>query len=372
MAGTGKGRSRNSGYQGGKGGGFKGGRPASGRSGSNHKGGSHHGGGAPRDAKGRKRNLAPDGRKQGLAGKTGAAGVSNSNRKPTKGRVHNDRRAAQRVPKGMLIEGRRAAHEALAAGVPLRRAYIAVNKGTPDQALVNLGKSLEAAGVDVEDVPKSRLDSMSVRGAHQGVILVAEPFPYVELEDIINAAGDGDALVILLDHVTDEGNLGAIARTAEVVGAAGLVIPKARAAGVGLGAYKTSAGAVAHLPIAQVSNLAKAVDQLKRAGFWACCSTEHAAETVWGAPMHGRLALVMGSEGDGVSRLVQEHCDFAARLPQRGKIESLNVAQATTVMAYEWLRRTWQEATLASADDAPAVTEDDWSFDVLEEEFPDE
>ncbi len=360
MAGTGKGRS------GGRGNGNKGGRPG----GVGH--GRYRGKGAPRDAKGRKRNLAPDGRKQGLAGKTGAAGVSNSNRKPPKGRVHNDRRAASRTPKGMLIEGRRAAHEALAAGVPLRRAYIAANKGTPDQALVNLGKELEAAGVDVEEVPKSRLDSLSVRGAHQGVLLVAEPFPYVALEDVIDAAGDGDALVILLDHVTDEGNLGAIARTAEVVGAAGVVIPKARAAGVGLGAYKTSAGAVAHLPIAQVPNLAKAVDQLKDAGFWACCSTEHAADTVWGAPMHGRLALVMGSEGDGVSRLVQEKCDFAARLPQRGKIESLNVAQATTVMAYEWLRRTWKEATLATVEDAPAGTEDDWSFDVLEEEFGDE
>lgn len=366
MAGTGKGRSRG----GSKGGNYKGGRPNS-----NHKAGSHHGGGAPRDAKGRKRNLAPDGRKQGLAGKTGAAGVSNSNRKAQKGRVHQDRRAAQRMPKGMLIEGRRAAEEALAAGVPLRRAYIAYSKGNQDPKLEALGKRLEADDVEVEAVPKSRLDSMSVRGAHQGVVLVAEPYPYVELEDIINAAGDGEALVIVLDHVTDEGNLGAIARTAEVVGAAGLVIAKARAAGVGLGAYKTSAGAVAHLPIAQVSNVAKAVDQLKDAGFWACCSTEHAGDTVWGAPIHERLALVMGSEGDGVSRLVQEHCDFAARLPQRGKIESLNVAQATTVMAYEWLRRVYREATLATEDVEVAEVEDDgddWSFDALEEEFGDE
>jgi len=118
-----------------------------------------------------------------------------------------------------------------------------------------------------------------------------------------------------------------------------VVIANARAAKVGVGAYKTSTGAVLHIPIAQVSNLARAVERLKEAGFWACASTEHAEADVWGAPMGGRLALVMGSEGSGISRLVLEKCDFAAKLPQRGRVESLNVAQATTVMAYEWLRR---------------------------------
>ena len=140
--------------------------------------------------------------------------------------------------------------------------------------------------------------------------------------------------------MTDEGNFGAIVRSAEVVGAAGVVIAKARAAGVGVGAYKTSAGAVLHLPIAQVPNLATALDRLKEAGFWAAAATEHADQDVWQAPLDGRIALVMGSEGSGVSRLVREHCDFECRLPQRGRVESLNVAQATTVLCYEWLRRS--------------------------------
>ena len=144
---------------------------------------------------------------------------------------------------------------------------------------------------------------------------------------LLRAVGDNGTLVTTLAQ--NKGNMKVL----------GVVIANARAAKVGVGAYKTSTGAVLHIPIAQVSNLARAVERLKEAGFWACASTEHAEADVWGAPMGGRLALVMGSEGSGISRLVLEKCDFAAKLPQRGRVESLNVAQATTVMAYEWLRR---------------------------------
>ena len=152
--------------------------------------------------------------------------------------------------------------------------------------------------------------------------------------------------------MTDEGNFGAIVRSAEVVGAAGVVIAKARAAGVGVGAYKTSAGAVLHVPIAQVPNLATAIDELKRAGFWVAGSTEHATQDVWSAPLEGRLCLVMGSEGSGISQLVRKKCDFECRLPQRGRVESLNVAQAATVMCYEWLRRESAAAADTPADGA--------------------
>ena len=240
-----------------------------------------------------------------------------------------------------LIEGRRAVVEALECGVPLKRAYVSLSGDSRDgQDLARIASRLEAAGVAVERVPKARLDQMSSHGAHQGVVVQASDFPYADLADVIRAAGEGDALIVLLDHVTDEGNFGAIVRSAEVVGAAGVVIAKARAAKVGVGAYKTSAGAVLHLPIAQVSNLATAIDQVKEAGFWVAGSTEHATQDVWEAPMGGRLCLVMGSEGSGISRLVREKCDFECKLPQRGRVESLNVAQATTVMCYEWLRRT--------------------------------
>ncbi len=246
-----------------------------------------------------------------------------------------------------LIEGRRAVAEALDAGIPIRTAYVQDGAGSPegtDKMLDALVRRLADAGVECESVPRPRLDRLSSHGAHQGIVVRTKPFPYATLEDVIAVAGEGDALVVVLDHVTDEGNFGAIVRSAEVVGAAGVVVANARAATVGPGAYKTSAGAVLHLPIAQVPNLARAIDQLKEAGFWVCAATEHAEQDVWHVPVYGRLALVMGSEGDGISRLVLDHCDFGARLPQRGRVESLNVAQATTVMCYEWLRRVSEGA----------------------------
>ncbi|MBF0925329.1 MAG: 23S rRNA (guanosine(2251)-2'-O)-methyltransferase RlmB, partial [Atopobium sp.] len=242
-----------------------------------------------------------------------------------------------------LIEGRRAVAEALTVGIPLKNALVQAASGQKDQEIEALARQLEQEGIPVERVAKPVLDSLSSHGAHQGVIVRTQPFAYADLSEIIQRAGSENALVVVLDHVTDEGNFGAIVRSAEVVGAAGVVIANARAARVGVGAYKTSAGAVLHLQIAQVSNLPRALEELKSAGFWTCGSTEHATQSVWEAPMGGRLALVMGSEGSGISRLMLEKCDFTCKLPQFGQVESLNVAQATTVMCYEWLRRT-QEA----------------------------
>lgn len=267
--------------------------------------------------------------------------VESWNAKPAKTERNSKPRTQRRESsnKGDYIEGRRAVAEALELGIPVQRALIQKDAGGVDAALADLERELKAADIEIERVAKPILDSLSSHGAHQGVMLKVAPYKYAELADIIAAAGEGSALVIVLDHVTDEGNFGAIVRTAEVVGAAGVVIAKARAARVGVGAYKTSAGAVMHLPIAQVSNLASALDELKEAGFWAGAATEHADDVIWDAPLSGRLALVMGSEGSGISRLVQEHCDFGFKLPQRGNIESLNVAQATTAIAYEWLRR---------------------------------
>ena len=239
-----------------------------------------------------------------------------------------------------FIEGRRAVAEALDARVPLRRALLA-SGGEADATLAELARRLERAGVRVEEVPRSRLDKLSSHGAHQGIVVEAQPFAYASLRRIIERAGDGPALVIILDHVTDEGNFGAIVRSAEVVGAAGVIVANARAARVGVGAYKTSAGAVLHLPIAQISNLAKAIEELKEAGFWAAGATEHASQSCWDAPLEGRIALVMGSEGDGLTRLTRDRCDFLCKLPQRGITESLNVAQAATVLSYEWLRRSF-------------------------------
>ena len=169
------------------------------------------------------------------------------------GRTSDRQAAAKRRPAGEYIEGRRAATEALRAGFPVKRALVAEGEGK-DAALAQLVAYLHAAGVPVITRPRAELDALSAHGAHQGIALEVGAFPYAELTDIVARAGEGPALVVVLDHVTDAGNFGAIVRSAEVVGAAGVVIASKRAAEVNVGAYKTSAGAVMHLPIARVPN----------------------------------------------------------------------------------------------------------------------
>lgn len=248
------------------------------------------------------------------------------------------RPGASRRPAGEYIEGRRAAAEALRTGFPVKRALVADVEGRRDAALAQLVDQLRGANIPVEYVAAEQLDALSSHGAHQGIVLEVGAFPYVDLADVIAAAVAGPALVVVLDHVTDAGNFGAIVRSAEVVGAVGVVIANKRAAEVTVATYKTSAGAVMHLPIARVPNIARALEQLKAAGFWTVGASEHAEGSCWDAPLTGRIALVMGSEGDGISRLVLETCDDLTKLPQRGATESLNVAQAATALCYEWLR----------------------------------
>lgn len=262
------------------------------------------------------------------------------------------RRRDVHVAEGNYIEGRRAAFEALRTGFPIKRALIAQGvEGEP--AIRELLAGLGEAGVNVKSVPRAQLDAISSHGAHQGIVFEVGRFHYADLSDIIAAApADRPALVVVLDHVTDAGNFGAIVRSAEVVGASGVVIPNKRAAEVTVATYKTSAGAIMHLPIAQVPNIARALEDLKSAGFWVGGATEHATDVCWDAPFEGRVALVMGSEGDGISRLVLDTCDFTTKLPQLGQTESLNVAQAATALCFEWLRRN--RTTLV---DAPAMGE---------------
>lgn len=251
------------------------------------------------------------------------------------------RPSASRRPAGEYIEGRRAAAEALRTGFPVKRALVADAEGRRDAALAQLVDQLRGANIPVEYVAAEQLDALSSHGAHQGIALEVGAFPYADLADIIartDAAGAEPALVVVLDHVTDAGNFGAIVRSAEVVGAVGVVIANKRAAEVTVATYKTSAGAVMHLPIARVPNIARALEDLKAAGFWTVGASEHAEGNCWDAPLTGRIALVMGSEGAGISRLVLETCDDLTKLPQRGATESLNVAQAATALCYEWLR----------------------------------
>lgn len=244
-----------------------------------------------------------------------------------------------------IIYGKRAVIEALRSGVPLRRVAVADNI-VHDSLVADILRKARHAGLAVDMLPRKRIEELSgaAFSSSQGVVAEASPFAYATLSDIVAAAdagadAQGGALVVVCDHITDAGNLGAIARSAESVGAAGIVIPNKRSASVTPAAYKTSAGAVAHLPIAQVPNLKRALDDLKAAGFWVVGATEHAHDLLWDTDMAGRIVLVVGNEHEGISELVLKNCDLACKLPQRGEISSLNVAQASTVFMYEWLRQ---------------------------------
>lgn len=244
------------------------------------------------------------------------------------------------------IEGKRPVVEALRSNVPLTRVLMADNMKR-DSLVNDILRKAKKLSVPVEQVSRKRLDEQSARGSHQGVMAETKPFAYATVADVIEAAEqsaaqhDGRALVAILDHVTDAGNLGAIARSAEIVGASGIIIPNKRAAHVTAATYKSSAGAVTHIPVVQVPNLVAVIERLKKKGFWVAAATEHAEELVWDSNLKGKIALVMGNEQEGISRLVRENCDFETKLPQVGTVASLNVAQSFTACAYEWLRQNW-------------------------------
>lgn len=238
-----------------------------------------------------------------------------------------------------LLEGRNSIIEALRSGMPLERILVA--RGVkPGGAVTEIERLARAGGVRLEPVDRQKLDALSDHGAHQGVVAYAAPFRFTELATMISRAADKDrSLVIALDHVTDPGNLGAIARSAEVAGAEGVLVTKRRSAAITPVAFKASAGALAHVAIAQETNLVRSLETLKEAGYWIAGADGTARDLVWDAPLDGRLVLVMGAEGEGLSRLTRDTCDFLVRLPVAGAVDSLNVAQATTVLAFEWVRR---------------------------------
>lgn len=237
------------------------------------------------------------------------------------------------------IEGRNAVLEALRSGTRLERVTIAAGL-KPNPVVDEIRRRAAEAGVTVQEAPRHVLDRQSARGAHQGVLAVAHPFGYADLEQVVREhRDDARSLVVVLDHVTDPGNLGAIVRSVEVAGGHAVVIPKDRAASVGPVAHKASAGATAHLPIAQVSNVARALELLKDAGYWVAGADERGESTLWEAPLDGRLVMVLGAEGAGLARLTRDRCDFLVSIPVAGNVTSLNVAQAATVLAFEWVRR---------------------------------
>jgi len=221
----------------------------------------------------------------------------------------------------------------------------------PGEPLARIVEEARARGVPVDVMSRRDLDKQSERGAHQGVIALVEPYRYATLDEII-ATGEGKAasLIVALDHVTDPGNLGAVVRTAEVVGADGVIVPKDRAAAMTPSALKAAAGAAEHLSVLRAANLVQALERCKREGYWVVGASEKAADLAWDAPLEGRIVLVLGAEGTGLARLTERACDVLVRLPVRGRVSSLNVSAAAAVLSYEWLRRN---TAAAGAGDAP-------------------
>lgn len=238
-----------------------------------------------------------------------------------------------------LIEGKNAVIEALRAGMGLR--WVRIAKNLEDKRGIDeIRKRALKAEIEVFDVDRADLDRISERGVHQGVVAKAAPYEFATLGSLLKAAeGKERAIIVALDHITDPGNLGAIARSAEVIGATGILVPSRRSAAITPAAHKASAGALARIPIAQEPNLVRSLKRCKDEGFWVAGASEHADQLIWDAPLEGRIVLVMGSEGEGLARLTIENCDFLVKLPQVGHIGSLNVAQATTAILYEWARR---------------------------------
>ena len=241
--------------------------------------------------------------------------------------------------KNDIIEGRNAVLEALRAGRAIDKLYIA--RGETDRALGHIAGLARERGIAVSDCDRRKLDAMSVTKAHQGVIAVCALRSYASLDDILAVAAERgeEPFVVVCDEISDPHNLGAIIRSAECAGAHGVVIPKRRSAGLTAVVGKTSAGAAEHLPVARVANISAALQELKDRGLWVYGAAAEGSSPMWETDLTGPLALVIGSEGEGLGRLVRERCDFLVSIPLRGKVGSLNASTAAAVLMYEVLRQ---------------------------------
>ncbi|MBQ1677954.1 MAG: 23S rRNA (guanosine(2251)-2'-O)-methyltransferase RlmB [Oscillospiraceae bacterium] len=238
-----------------------------------------------------------------------------------------------------LIEGRNALSEALKSGRAIDKLYVA--EGSTDRALARLAALAKEAGAVVVPTDRRKLDQMSPTGAHQGVIAAVAAHEYASVDDILDlAARRGEApLIVICDELSDPHNLGAIIRTAECAGAHGVIIPKRRSVGLTAVVAKTSAGAVEYLPVARVANVVNTIRELKEKGVWVYGTAADADSELYRTELTGPTAIIIGNEGEGMSRLVRESCDVLVSIPMKGKISSLNASAAAAVMLYEALRQ---------------------------------
>ena len=238
-----------------------------------------------------------------------------------------------------IIEGRNAVMEALRAGRAIDKLFI--NKGEVDKTLGHIASAARDKGVVVVECDRRKLDFMSQTHAHQGVIAVCAVREYCTVEDILALAEERGEVpfVIVCDEISDGHNLGAIIRSAECAGAHGIIIPKRRSAGLTAIVDKASAGAAEHMAIARVPNLPAVIRELKERGLWIYGTAADGQSDLWHTDFTGPLALVIGSEGDGMGRLVSESCDFIVSLPMKGQVSSLNASAAAAITMYEILRQ---------------------------------
>jgi 23S rRNA (guanosine2251-2'-O)-methyltransferase len=245
----------------------------------------------------------------------------------------------------LILEGRKAVLEALNHDKPIDRILLRRDGGKPLEGTLRLiaAKARERKLV-VQEVERAKLDALSENGHHQGVIALCPAVPYADIADILEIARKrGEPpFVIILDGVTDPHNLGAVLRCAEAGGVHGVIIPKRRAVGLTGTVAKTSAGALSHVAVARVGNISRTLEELKKHGLWITCADLN-GKSLFESDLRGPIALVLGSEGEGVSRLVSENSDFSVSIPMLGKISSLNVSVAAGILIYEVVRCRMKE-----------------------------
>lgn len=237
------------------------------------------------------------------------------------------------------IEGRNPVLEALRAGRPLNKLLVA--RGSREGSIKEILALAREAGVLVQEVDRTRLDQIAESRSHQGVIALAAAREYVEVDDILKVASDRgeDPLILVLDQIEDPHNLGSLLRTSDAAGVHGIIIPERRSAGLTAAVGKASAGAIEHVPVARVVNLSRTVEELKERGLWVVGTHQDASQVYHDARLTGPLAIVIGSEGRGIGRLLLEKCDILVRIPMKGKISSLNAAVAGALMVFEVIRQ---------------------------------
>ena len=259
-------------------------------------------------------------------------------RRPDRGDRRPDRNAPVQEIEGQL-EGRNALTEALKSGRTIDKVFIAA--GETDRGLQRLAAQAKEAGAVVVPVDRRKLDAMSVTRAHQGVITLAAAHDYATIGDILEEARSRgeEPLIVICDERTDPHNLGAILRSAECAGAHGVIIPKRRSVGLTAVVAKASAGAVEYMKVARVTNITAAIEELKKQGVWIFGTAAEGSVPMYQADLKGAAAIVIGSEGDGMSRLVERSCDVTMHIPMRGRITSLNASAAASILLYEAVRQ---------------------------------